>query len=514
MLLGSGRLNILRALSTGPNALLAGVESIEVIDANGNGIVEPGETFELKIGVRNYLRPASDVRLVLDPPDAIDVLAGEDRLGPLASGETRTSTLLRVVAPANPGFDEVIPIRLHLASDSTEIGFARIEVTVNPNYATTTNDRVTATFTGNGRIGFNDFPNNEQGAGFRFGRSDNLLAEGGLLIGTSASRLADVVRAGEPGYQSQGLETVRPYRVTLDSVDRTEIGTATFDDAHLHPSQRNGVRVDLTTYAYRSAGRDDQILLFYRITNTSAETLDRLHCALFLDWDVGIAGASNQTRLDPENRLGYMYNVYTAGLPVAGAMLVGEQPMNFFAADNAGELLGNGFFQEEKWEAMTSGIKRDESQIGDCSMIIGAGPISLAPGEDTTVVFSLMAGENLAALRSAAAEARSVLARFGMAPGGALVLPTALDLVTGSPNPFATSTRITFTIPSPGDVTLDVFNAIGQRVATLADGAYSRGVYSVDFTPEPRDDEQVYFVRLAVGGETILRKVVRLGGSR
>ena len=515
LMLGAGRLNVLRALATGPNALLAGVESVDVIDASGDGLLEPGESFELRVTVRNYLRPASGVRLRLASAGReIEITNGEDLLGGFETGETRTSTSLRLVAPAAAGFDELIALRVGLESDAVEIGSSRVEVTVNPNFATTTNDRVTATLTGNGRIGFNDFPSNTQGAGFRFGGSDNLLAEGGLIIGTSPARLADVVRSAEPGYQSQGLQTVRAYRVAIDDVEGAEIGTAQFDDAHLHPMQRNGLSIDLTTRAYRGAGRDNQLLLFYRITNTSQQPLEGLHAALYLDWDIGLGGASNQTRLDPENRLGYTYNVRSAGLPYTGAMLVGEQPMNFMAADNGGDPIADGFYQEEKWQAISSGIRRDESSVGDCSTIIGAGPITLGAGEDTTIVFSLMAGDDLAALRSAATEARAVLTRLGMPFGGPLVLPTTLELYEPIPNPFAGSTRIEFSLAAEGAVTLDVFTAIGERVATLAEGTYPRGVHAIEFVPESSADEQVYFVRLVVDGEALVRKLVRLRESQ
>ena len=512
MLLGAGRLNVLRAITNGPNARLAGVERMTVADESGDGIIEPGEPFTIGVDVRNFLRPISNLKLTLEasPGEPVQVLAGTTSLGALATGESRTSDsgALRVVAPTGTEFDQTVAMTLTLSEGTETVATSRIEVLVNPNFSTTTNRRVTATFTGNGRIGFNDFPLNEQGAGFRIGRSDNLLAEGGLLIGTSPSRLADVVRSSDPGEQSAGLQTVRPYRVRFSDEEQAEIGTARFDDAHLLPMQRNGLEIDLTTYAYAAAGRDNQLLLLYRIRNTSSQTLERLHAALYLDWDIGAGGVDNQVRLDPENRLGYTYNVYGAGLPYTGAMLVGEQPMNFLAADNYGDPLSGGFYQEEKWEAISSGVRRDESSVGDCSMIIGAGPITLAPGADTTIAFSLMAGENLGALRAAAAEARAMLARFGMPSGAALMLPTTVDLIAGSPNPFVTSTRIEFTVPSEGEVELDVYNAIGEHVATLASGNYPRGIHTVEFAPGA-GSSHVYFVRLVTAGQTMLRKILR-----
>ncbi|MCE5248930.1 T9SS type A sorting domain-containing protein [bacterium] len=49
----------------------------------------------------------------------------------------------------------------------------------------------------------------------------------------------------------------------------------------------------------------------------------------------------------------------------------------------------------------------------------------------------------------------------------------------GAPNPFNPSTTVSFTIPQPGNVTIDIYNAAGQKVAAVADGFMSAGNHSV-----------------------------------
>jgi len=49
------------------------------------------------------------------------------------------------------------------------------------------------------------------------------------------------------------------------------------------------------------------------------------------------------------------------------------------------------------------------------------------------------------------------------------------------PNPFNPSTKINFTIPSNGSVSLKVYNSLGQEINNLVDEQLSRGLYEVDF---------------------------------
>ncbi len=49
------------------------------------------------------------------------------------------------------------------------------------------------------------------------------------------------------------------------------------------------------------------------------------------------------------------------------------------------------------------------------------------------------------------------------------------------PNPFNPSTKINFSIPERGFVTLKIYDMLGKEVKELVSGDYSRGVYAVDF---------------------------------
>ncbi|MCX6831579.1 MAG: T9SS type A sorting domain-containing protein, partial [candidate division Zixibacteria bacterium] len=91
-----------------------------------------------------------------------------------------------------------------------------------------------------------------------------------------------------------------------------------------------------------------------------------------------------------------------------------------------------------------------------------------------------------------------------------LPLPSAFELSQNFPNPFNPATMIRYEISPKANgqrFALDVYNIIGQKVATLASGIARTGSYTAEFdaTAEPSG---VYLYRLTVGTETITKKMV------
>ena len=77
--------------------------------------------------------------------------------------------------------------------------------------------------------------------------------------------------------------------------------------------------------------------------------------------------------------------------------------------------------------------------------------------------------------------------------------------VTG-PNPFNPSTHFDYTLMEAADVRLEVYNVLGQKVATLASGHHAPGVYRADFSA--RDlPSGIYLMLLQNGREKVTAKV-------
>lgn len=93
-------------------------------------------------------------------------------------------------------------------------------------------------------------------------------------------------------------------------------------------------------------------------------------------------------------------------------------------------------------------------------------------------------------------------------------LPESAELFQNYPNPFNPTTMIRFYLPERSAVRLDVFNLLGQHIATLMEGIHSGGFGEVEW--DARDDSGVpvasglYLYRLTIGETVLTRRMVLL----
>ncbi len=88
-------------------------------------------------------------------------------------------------------------------------------------------------------------------------------------------------------------------------------------------------------------------------------------------------------------------------------------------------------------------------------------------------------------------------------------LPIEYSLGQNYPNPFNPVTRINFQMPSSGNVSLKIYNQLGQEVAVLADKFMNAGYYSADFDGS-RLSSGVYFCKLISGNYTATKKMLMI----
>lgn len=77
-------------------------------------------------------------------------------------------------------------------------------------------------------------------------------------------------------------------------------------------------------------------------------------------------------------------------------------------------------------------------------------------------------------------------------------IPDRFSLVQNYPNPFNPSTKIGFGLPSASYVRLEVYNMLGQKVATLANEKMNAGIHQVSFDAQ-RLSSGIYIYRLQAG---------------
>lgn len=88
------------------------------------------------------------------------------------------------------------------------------------------------------------------------------------------------------------------------------------------------------------------------------------------------------------------------------------------------------------------------------------------------------------------------------------LIPLALSM-QNYPNPFNASTQITYQLPAAGNVSLKVYNLLGEMVANLVNGYQDAGSYTLPFDGTSIEPG-IYHYRLDVNGEVITRSMVRV----
>ena len=106
---------------------------------------------------------------------------------------------------------------------------------------------------------------------------------------------------------------------------------------------------------------------------------------------------------------------------------------------------------------------------------------------------------------------------FALASSGGPALPQGFALGQNYPNPFNPSTIIPYQLPMAAQVRLEVFNVLGQRVATLVNEERPAGFHAVVWDATNAADQAVaagvYMYRLTAGGEQHTRRMVLIDGQ-
>ncbi|MDR9420004.1 cohesin domain-containing protein [Gracilimonas sp.] len=87
--------------------------------------------------------------------------------------------------------------------------------------------------------------------------------------------------------------------------------------------------------------------------------------------------------------------------------------------------------------------------------------------------------------------------------------PSEFQLKQNYPNPFNPTTQITYNIPEASNVTLEVYNALGQKVSTLVNNRMPMGSHTVTFNAENLTSG-VYFARIQAGNFVTTKKMLLL----
>ena len=91
-------------------------------------------------------------------------------------------------------------------------------------------------------------------------------------------------------------------------------------------------------------------------------------------------------------------------------------------------------------------------------------------------------------------------------------MPVAFELSEASPNPFKNSTSIIVGVPTSSNVTVGVYDAMGSKVATLANNFYTAGRYELTWNAKSDNGSDlasgVYFVKMTAGAFSTTQRLM------
>lgn len=510
--LGKGRINALRALTTStPSLRMTAMSVKDSAGGNNNGVLEPNETFTVVVTITNYLQPTSPAATVslVSADTSVQVVSGSYPIGTVATMDSVSNAAspfqVHVKSTAAQGHLAFFTLMM---SDGSYSDYQVFSLLINPTFASHNINKVDVTLTSNGKVAFNDFPTNTEGDGFvyPYPGGGNQLFEGGLIVGTSATRLVDIVRNVD-GVQDADFISSGIYDIRTPGAISDQDGHATFTDAGAPSGNQIGLSVAMSSYAFKSPPDSNYVILRYNIRNASGGALSNLFAGLFLDWDVLPNYATNKTAFDSSRSLGYAWDTAAMNGVYCGVRAL-DGAAGFRGLINSPSI---DLSRAAKWSWLSGGFV-PSNIVGDVHMAISEGPFTLAAGDSQSVGFALLGGTDLPALQSSADAAwtkwNDIRAILGVeeTPNS---LPAKYALAQNYPNPFNPVTRIRYALPSAAHVVLKIYNLLGQEVSTLVDEMQQPGWYTQTWDAG-NAASGVYFYRLTAGTFSSVRKLVVL----
>jgi len=89
-------------------------------------------------------------------------------------------------------------------------------------------------------------------------------------------------------------------------------------------------------------------------------------------------------------------------------------------------------------------------------------------------------------------------------------IPNSISLYQNYPNPFNPSTKISWQLPISGQVTLKIFNSLGEEIKTLVNEYQKTGLHSTLFIVNSSLPSGVYFYQLKAGEYVSTKKMIYL----
>ncbi|HKR05967.1 MAG TPA: S8/S53 family peptidase [Bacteroidia bacterium] len=505
--LGKGRINLFNALTVASPSVR--FENKVSTDNNDDSFVI-GDTINISGDFINYLDPTTNLTAALTTTSPyVTVLNGTYNIGALGTLATNNNSGSPFTVKVNTGapLNAVVNFKLTL-NDGTYSDVFLFKETVNVDYINITINDVLTTQTSKGQIFWNGLAQTE-GLGFNY-LGNQLVYDGGLMIGNN-NQVSDNMRSTQGNFDLDFQSVSRVVQV-IPSVQSEFDLYGKFND---NPAvQQLDVLVTHKTFAWSTPGDRKYIIVEYNIKNNGTSALSSLYAGIFADWDI-MDYTLNRAAEDTVLNLGYVYSTQANGL-YAGTKLLTSQPWHHYALDNiAGGAGGVNMYDDYTSTEKHTTLSTSRANAGtagsgnDVCHVVGSWLFSLSAGDSITVAFAILAGDSLPDLITSAVNAQEEYDNLTgvheiSANGSALV-----GQLAAYPNPASDQLMLNFFLKAAAQVSLNIYNALGEEVYKMESKNFSSGKQSVLLNTQ-NFKNGIYFVHLGTDGNSVSQKITIL----
>lgn len=461
-----------------------------------------------------------------DRYDALRLLADSIYFGLMLTDRKQTSSQsLRMVFDDTVYAGAIVPVDCEIRGSGDYRDSARLWVLAGKEgrqqFFTHKNDKLQFTISNFGQYGFaSESVRPLNMSGFRYGDTTrNCLWEASLVVGIDSMAVSD-------GWRNQlnhpdddfWVDASHELAVYTPSASADQETYTVFDDGRAE--NRIGLRIGQRSMSWNNAPDDRFVIMEYEITNVTNRVIPDVYVGLVLDWNYRYPNYDNysESGFTRRENLGYLFERRAEEdssrfLGLAALNLEGVFSYRAIRQYSYGGTPRMGFTEAEKYNALSGGIVDTclRAVISESLLhIMATGPFTLVPGESDTAAFAVLGANSLSEMRLTALRARyrylSIIDK--------LRTPDRFLLQQNYPNPFNTETKIEYELPEPSSVKIEVFNVLGQRVATLVDREQKAGYHTVTWDSRNECGREVasglYFYRLKAREFTKVRKMLLL----
>ncbi len=477
-------------------------------EISGNGIAYAGETFELSLILRNSEGGSGDVSVRLELETQADATISVDSTSFHFESELATAIgeqpfVLTYGQSLYNGQELDFRLVVSIAAIPLDTLDFLLEVGLPPlgEIGSHENSEISMSVSDFGQFGF--APGsiyNAMGEGFRLDGGDNWLYEAGLVVATDAA-MATSVRDEEGNLKQSDFSPVMSLSDGLFGDDGGIHRTAAFSDA----SGNVPVSIEQETANYDGFGQEGFIIARYVLTNQSLERISNLFFGVFADFDL-----TDQDAVRIDESIGLIYQSDDNGNYVGIVALDAASVLQFVA--NGATKTG---LSDETLKQLLKATESsaDSEELRDWMLCVTSGPFLIDPRQSTKVAIAFVGGRTMGELYDNASSAIAKYEVFSsFADNGRGEGSDSPRLYQNYPNPFNPITNISFSMLEAGDVSLDVFNVLGQKVKSMHAGMLIAGLHTFEWTGTDEAGQRVasgiYFYRLRSESSTHTRKML------